>query len=94
MPKNELLQIIEIWIKVLSYIDEGKPYLLYFQNLRKVFSNIQIKSYEDVVSEQFKGNPRSGKAVPKVIQREYGNAINFIENQIKDINNQNIEIWK
>lgn len=94
MPKNEVLQIIDIWLSILSYIDEAKPYLLYFKNLRNVFSNIQIKSYEDVVREQFKGNPRSGKADPKVIQREYDNAINFIENQTKDINSQNIEKWK
>ena len=94
MPKNELLQIIDIWISVLCYNEETKPYLSYFKNLRNVFSNIPIKSYEDHVREQFKGNSRSGKADPKVIQREYGNALNFIDNQTKDINNQNIEIWK
>jgi hypothetical protein len=94
MPKSNILKIIDIWITVLNYNNETKPYLVYFQNLRNVFSNIPIKSYEDQVREQFKGNPRSGKADPRVIQREYGNALNFIDNQTKDIDNQNIEIWK
>ena len=95
MPKTELLQIIDIWIPVLCYNEETKLYLSYFKNLRNVFSNIPIKSYEDHhVREQFKGNLRNGKADPKFIQREYGNALNFIENQTKVLNNLNIEIWK
>lgn len=94
MPKNEVLRIIDIWITVLNYNEETKPYLIYFQNLSNIFSNIPIISYEEQVREQFKGNPRSGKADPKVIQKEYGKALNFIDIQTKDINNQNLELWK
>lgn len=94
MQKSEILNIINIWCLALGYNEETKPYLHYFENLKKIFNNIPIISFEDQVRAQYKGNLRSGKANPSVIMAEYGKAVNYIESQTKDIDNQKIEIWK
>lgn len=94
MKKNQILNIIDLWMLVLGYNHDTKSYLNYFQNLKNIFINIPIISYEEQVRAQYKGNPRSGKADPRVIQTEYAKAINFIDDQTKDIDNQNLELWK
>lgn len=93
MNKSDIIYILDLWINVLNYNRETKIYTKYFFNLKNIFQKLPIVSYENEVREQYKGNPKSGKADPKVIQREYARATNEVEKRTKDIDNQNIDLW-
>ena len=94
LSKNDINYLLDLWIRVLQYNNETKMYVKYFINLRNIFQNLPIESYESEVREKMKGNPRSGKADPRTLQREYCRAINEINKKTRDIDNQNIEKWK
>lgn len=93
ISKEEIINILNIWIIAINYNNETLPYAKYFINLRNIFQKIPIISYENEVREQYKNNPKSGKANPKVIQKEYANAVNHVYQRTKDIDNQNIEMF-
>ena len=93
MQEQDIISIINIWINLLTKLRNGSHFLKYFKNLKNIFLNNSIKSYENEIREQYKNNPRSGKANPKVIQREYMNATNEIDNKTKNIYNQNIYLY-
>ena len=93
MGEKEILHIIDIWINILNNLDQGINYVKYYKNLKNIFTNKPIKSYENEIRENFKNDPRSGKANPYVIQREYINATNEINQRTKNIDNQNIDLF-
>ena len=93
MGEKQIMKIIDIWIKILNNVNQGNNYLKYFINLKNIFAKKPIKSYENEIRDNYKNNPRSGKANPYVIQREYANATNVINQRTKDIDNQNIDLF-
>jgi len=62
--------------------------------LLNIFQNLKLISYEKEVREQYKNNPKSGKAEPRVIQKEHARVVNEVHQRTKDIENQNIDSWK
>ena len=93
MKKELIIIIINVWMNFLNNSNEAKSYLKYFENLLKFFNTGYIISYENEVRQQYLNNPRSGKADPKIIQRECVNAINEIDRRTRDIYNQNIDLF-
>ncbi len=93
LSKEEIIAILNIWIMAINYNTETKIYAKYFINLRNIFQRLPIISYEKEVRDQYKNNPKSGKANPKVIQKEYANAVNHVHHRTKDIDNQNIDLF-
>ena len=93
MQLEEIISIIKLWINIIKKLENGNNFLKYFKNLENIFLNNSIKSYENEVREQYKNNPRSGKADPKILQREYMNATNEIDMRTKNIYNQNIDLF-
>ena len=93
MQHEEIISIIKLWINIIKKLENGNNFLKYFKNLENIFLNNSIKSYENEVREQYKNNPRSGKADPKILQREYMNATNEIDMRTKNIYNQNIDLF-
>ena len=94
LQKEDIIKILDLWIKAIEYNDQTKIFSKYFKNLKNIFLKSTIVSYEHEIREQYKGNPRSGKADPRIIQKEYCNAINEIGKRTNDIDNQNIDMWK
>ena len=94
LSKDEIIIILNIWIDAINHNLETKNFAKYFINLRNIFQRLPIISYENEVREKFKNNPKSGKANPKVIQKEYANAVNHVHHRTKDIENQNIDLFK
>ena len=94
LSKEEIIYLLNIWIQALNYNPETKKYVKYYNNLLNIFQNLKLISYEKEVKEQFKNNPKSGKADPRIIQKEYARAVNKIYQRTKDIDNQNIDMWK
>ena len=93
LKEDDIKSILGIWITALSINTKTKNYLKYFNNLLNIFKHLPIISYENEVREQYKNNPKSGKADPKVIQKEYARAVNEVYQRTKDIENQNIDLW-
>ena len=93
MGEKDIMYIIDIWIRFLNNLDQGNNYVKYFINLKNIFSNKKIQSYENEIRNNYKNDPRSGKANPYVIQREYANAVNEIDRRTKNIDNQNIDLF-
>lgn len=94
MQKTDVMSILDIWITALNYSNFAKNYIKYFISLKNIFQNIPEISYENEVREQYKGNPRSGKADPKVLQKEYANVVNILEKRTNNYDNFNIDLWK
>ena len=93
MGEKDIMHIIDIWIRFLNNLEQGNNYVKYFINLKNIFSNKPIQSYENEIRNNYKNDPRSGKANPYVIQREYANAVNEIDRRTKNIDNQNIDLF-
>ena len=93
MGEKDIMYIIDIWIRFLNNLDQGNNYVKYFINLKNIFSNKPIQSYENEIRNNYKNDPRSGKANPYVVQREYANAVNEIDRRTKNIDNQNIDLF-
>ena len=94
LSKEEIICLLKIWIEALNYEPEAKKCVKYYNNLLNIFQNLKLISYEKEVREQYKNNPKSGKADPRVIQKEYARAVNEVHQRTKDIENQNIDLFK
>lgn len=86
--------LLDLWIEALNSNNETKKFVKYYNNLLNLFKNLKVISYEKEVREQYKNNPKSGKADPRVIQKEYARAVNEIHQRTRDIDNQNIDMFK
>ncbi len=93
MSKENILEIINIWMTALSYSENGKKYKKYFINLKNIFDKNQIKSYENEIIEKYKNRPKMQKENIDYAYNEYLKALTVVENRNVNIDNQNIEIW-
>ena len=94
LTKEEIMFLLDLWIEALNSNNETKKFVKYYNNLLNLFKNLKVISYEKEVREQYKNNPKSGKADPRVIQKEYARAVNEIHQRTRDIDNQNIDMFK
>lgn len=94
MPKSEILKILNIWMTALSYSNSTQPYNKYFISLYNIINDIPEISYENEVRKQFQGDPRSGKADPRVLQEAYAKVVDILDKKTNDYTHFNIELWK
>lgn len=94
MPKSLILNILNIWMTALSYDKSTQPYNKYFISLYNIISDIPEISYENEVRKQFQGDPKRGKANPRVLQKAYAKVVDILDKKTSDYSHFNLDLWK
>ena len=98
ISKYQILQILDIWIDIIikNNVNEMKKY---FEDIKEIIEGVSEKDSEsflkDINGRINKLNlQKNAKVEPKILQKEYANAIRVIEEKTNDISHQNLDIWK